>query len=106
MILLLNKLKQLYKYQINEARKPTEAKRLKTVKIYCQPLKMLTHWRNDFIYLCTQLNVFLTHINGHYVASKKIKKIKISSVKSSAYELLKFGSVYMCMCVTVTGISF
>ena len=68
MILFLNKLKQLYKYQINETRKPTEAKKLKTVKIYCQPLKMLTHWQNNFIYLCTQLNVFLAHINGHYVA--------------------------------------
>ena len=59
MILLLNKLKKkLYKYQINEARKPSEAKRLKTVKIYCQPLKLLTHWQNGFIYLCTEKNVF------------------------------------------------
>ena len=37
---------------------------------------------------------------------KKNKKIKISSVKSSAYGLLKFGSVYMCTYVAVTGISF
>ena len=57
MILLHNKLKQLYKHQITEARKPTEAKRLE-IKIYCQPLKVSTLWQNDFIYLCTQINVF------------------------------------------------
>ena len=77
MILLLSKLKQLYKYQINEARKPTKAKRLKMVKIYCQPLKVFTHGKNDFIYQCTQLNVFLTHVNGNYVALKNISQFLV-----------------------------
>ena len=58
MILLPNKLKQLYKHQISEARKPTEAKRLEINMIYIQPLKVSTLWQNDFIYLYTQINVF------------------------------------------------
>ena len=42
---------------IYEVRKPTEATSL-SIQIYCQPLKVFTHRQNDFIYLCTQINVF------------------------------------------------
>ena len=69
MILFHNKLKQLYNYQINEKRKPTEAKRL-------LPIVENAHSLAERFHLPMYTNkCFPTHINGHYVAYK-IKKIQ------------------------------
>ena len=67
MILLHNKLKQLYKHHISEARKPTEAKRLE-INIKRSAFEGIHSLAERFHPPMYTNKCFLTHENGHYVA--------------------------------------